>query len=121
MNKIKEYLRRKSVNADKIYTFKHKGDENKFLMKLAINLNFDNLMNFYKNIEIHYSRAKSEKLINTLNNLKTLKLERFNELTNTLNKLTKRNYSEQWVKNNLRLIDKSLNFILEQRHLKEWK
>ena len=121
LSKIKRYLRRKNVNADKIYTFKHKGDENKFLMKLAINLNFDNLMNFHKNIDIHYSRAKSEKLINMLNNLKNLKLERFNKLTNTLNKLTQRNYSEQWVKNNLRLTDKSLNFILEQKDLREWK
>ena len=77
-------------------------------------------MNFYKNVNIYYSKNKSKKLIKTLNSLKEIKLQRFTLLSNTTNKLTQRNYSKEWIKHNLRLTDKSLNFILNQELLEKW-
>ena len=120
LNNIKKYLETRGIKAGKTYTRQHKQENNKFLMKLAINLNFDNLMNFYKNINISYSQQKAKKLQNTLIELQQLKLKRFNKLSNTMNILTKRNYSKEWIKNNLRLTDKSLNFILNQESLEKW-
>ena len=120
LKKIQDYLKSKDIKADKIYARQHKNDKNSFLIKLALNLNFDNLMNFYTNIKRSYSKRKEEKLINTLNDLKDIKLQRFNSLSNMYNKLTKRNYSKEWIKNNLRLTEKSLNFILKQENLEKW-
>ncbi|MBI2673123.1 hypothetical protein HYX19_02585 [Candidatus Woesearchaeota archaeon] len=120
LNNIQEYLKIKGVKAEKIYTRQHKQGINKLLMKLAINLNFDNLMNFYKNIRISYSQQKAQKLQNTLTELQQLKLKRFNKISNTINVLTKRNYSKEWIKKNLRLTDKSLTFILNQEPLEKW-
>jgi len=120
LNTIKDYLKTKEVKADKIYISQHKQEKDKLLLKLAINLNFDNLMNFHKNINIHYSKKKSDKLTKTLNQLKEIKLQRFNKLINTTNKLTQRNYSKEWTRKNLRLTEKSLNFILNQEHLEKW-
>jgi len=91
LNTIKKYLKTKGVKADKIYINQHKQEKDKLLLKIAINLNFDNLMNFHKNINIHYSKRKSDKLTKTLNQLKEIKLQRFNKLINTINKLTQRN------------------------------
>ncbi|MBU2634163.1 MAG: hypothetical protein KJ674_02875 [Nanoarchaeota archaeon] len=120
LNSIKKYLESKGIEANSTYVFKHKQEKDKILIKLAINLNFDNLMNFYKNINISYSNNKQNKLIKTLNDLKKLKLQRFNKLTNTLNALTQQNYSKEWTRKNLRLTDKALNFILKQEHLEKW-
>lgn len=120
LKQIQSYLSTKTIKASKIYTRQHKDDTDSYIIKLAINLNFDNLMNFSKNIKLSYSSNKQEKLIKTLNELKEIKLQRFNNLSNTLNVLTKRNYSREWVKNNLRLTEKSLNYILEQKSLKKW-
>ena len=120
LSNLQNYLKNKRVKAEKIYTRQHKQENNKFLMKLAINLNFDNLMNFYKNINISYSQQKAQKLQNTLIELQQLKLKRFNKLSSTTNTLTKRNYSREWIKNNLRLTEKSLNFILTQQPLEKW-
>ncbi len=114
------YLTSKNIKANNIYTRQYKEDKNSLIIKLSINLNFDNLMNFYRNINLHYSNHKQEKLITTLNSLKELKLQRFKKLSNTLNKLTRKNYSETWIKHNLRLTDKSLNFILNQESLEKW-
>ena len=120
LNSIQNYLKNKGIKADKIYTTQHKQENNKLLIKLAVSLTFDNLMNFYKNITISYSQHKAQKLQNTLIELQQLKLERFNNLSNTTNMLTKRNYSKEWIKNNLRLTEKSLNFILTQQPLEKW-
>ena len=79
LSNLQNYLKNKRVKAEKIYTRQHKQENNKFLMKLAINLNFDNLMNFYKNINISYSQQKAQKLQNTLIELQQLKLKRFNQ------------------------------------------
>lgn len=120
LNIIKTYLKTKGVNADKIYINQHKQEKDKLLLKLAINLNFDNLMNFHKNINISYSKNKSNKLTETLKQLKEIKLQRFNKLINTKNKLTQRNYSKDWTRKNLRLTEKSLNFILNQEPIEKW-
>jgi len=77
-------------------------------------------MNFHKNIDIYYSNKKIEKLEKTMNNLIGLKNRRFHELSNKENKLTGRFYSKEWIKNNLRLTDKSLNFILSNKSIEEW-
>src|SRR3989344_4713073 len=120
LTQIQAYLKSKGINSDNIYTRQHKEDKNSLIIKLAINLNFDNLMNFNKTIKLSYSNKKQEKLIKTLNELKEIKLNRFKKLSNTLNKLTKRNYSREWIKNNLRLTEKSLNFILNKEPLEKW-
>ncbi len=120
LKQIQKYLKNKDIKADKIYTTQHKEDKNKLLIKLAINLNFDNLMNFYKNINLTYSKKKSEKLIKTITKLQQVKLKRFNKLSTTMNKLTKRNYSKEWIKHNLRLTDKSLSFILNKTPIEKW-
>jgi len=120
LNYIQNYLKNKNVKADKIYSMQHKEDKKKLLIRLAINLNFDNLMNFYKNINLSYSNKKTEKLTKTIKELQKVKLRRFNKLSTTTNKLTKRNYSEEWIKHNLRLTDKSLSFILNQKPVEQW-
>ena len=120
LKQIQAYLAIKNVKAESISTAQHKDDKNSYIMKLAINLNFDNLMNFNKNIKLSYTINKQKKLTQTLNELKEIKLQRFNKLSNTLNKLTKRNYSKEWIKSNLRLTEKSLNFILKQENLEKW-
>ena len=120
LTQIQNYLRSKDITSEKIYTSQHKEDKNSLLIKLAINLNFDNLMNFHKNIKLSYSNKKRGKLTKTLNELKEIKLNRFKKLSNTLNRLTKRNYSREWVKNNLRLTEKSLKFILDKEPIEKW-
>ena len=120
LNKIQEYLKSKNIKSDKIYIRQHKEDKNSILLKLAVNLNFDNLMNFHRNIDLSYSSKKQEKLIQTLNELKEIKSQRFKKLSITLNKLTKRNYSREWIKNNLRLTEKSLKFILDKEPIEKW-
>ena len=120
LKQIQEYLSSKGTLSDSIYTRQHKEDKDSLLTKLTINLNFDNLMNFYKNIEISYSKQKRRKLEKTLNELKEIKLQRFKKLSSTLNKLTNRNYSEEWIRKNLRLTDKSLKFILDKQPLEKW-
>jgi|TARA_Y100000310_G_scaffold77294_1_gene73902 hypothetical protein len=121
LNHIQNYLKSREINADKIHIQKHKQDKNSHLMKLALNLNFDNLMNFYKNIQLSYSQNKQAKLENTLKQLQIVKLDRFKKLSNTLNKLTQRNYSKKWIKHNLRLTNTSLKFILNKEHLEKWE
>ncbi len=117
---IQEYLKSKSIKAASIYIRPHKGDESSYIIKLAISLDFDNLMTFYRNINLSYSRHKQEKLKETLNQLTQLKLQRFKKLSNTLNTLTKRNYSEEWLKHNLKLTGKSLKFILKKEPIEKW-
>ncbi len=119
-NNIKHYLNQKGISTNKIYINKHKQDPKSLILKLPISVNFDNLMNFNKKIVLNYTKYKSEKLITTLSELKNIKLKRFNLLSNTLNKLTQRNYSTEWIKHNLRLTDKSLKFIQNREPLKKW-
>ena len=119
LKSIQNYLQLKGIYSKSIYVSNHKTN-NKLLVRLAINLNFDNLMNFHKNIDIYYSNKKIEKLEKTMNNLIGLKNRRFHELSNKENKLTGRFYSKEWIKNNLRLTDKSLNFILSNKSIEEW-
>src|SRR3989344_4937414 len=120
LKQIQNYLKSKNINADKIYTRQHKEDKNSFIIKLAINLNFDNLMNLNKEINLSYSDNKQKRLVQTLNKLKEIKLQRYNQLSNTRNQLTQRNYSREWIKNNLRLTEKSLKFIMDQEILEKW-
>ena len=120
LKQIQNYLKSKNINADKIYTRQHKEDKNSFIIKLAINLNFDNLMNLNKEINLSYSDNKQKRLVQTLNKLKEIKLQRYNQLSNTRNQLTQRNYSREWIKNNLRLTEKSLKFIMYQEILEKW-
>lgn len=119
-SQIQTYLNSKGIKADNIYTRQHKDDKNKLLMRLTINLNFDNLMNFYKNMPLFYSNKKSKKLEKTIKELQDVKLRRFNELSTAINSLTKRNYSKEWIKHNLRLTDKSTNFILTKQPVEKW-
>ena len=80
-------------------------------------------LSFLKKAKFHfwyYSKNKQEKLANTLNLLKEIKLQRFKKLSNTINPLTKINYSKDWIKHSLRLTDKSLNFILNQEPTEKW-
>ena len=73
LKQIQNYLKSKNINADKIYTRQHKEDKNSFIIKLAINLNFDNLMNLNKEINLSYSDNKQKRLVQTLNKLKEIK------------------------------------------------
>lgn len=120
LRQIQKYLKTKGIKAESMYIRQHKEDKSSYIIKLAISLNFDNLISLHKNIKLSYASSKQEKLKLTMNQLSQLKLQRFKKLSNTLNKLTKKNYSREWIKHNLRLTDKSLNFILKQEPVEKW-
>lgn len=114
---IGHYLNNKNIKTGKISISKQ---EDSLLLRLSISKTLDNYLNFIKNIKLNYCYYKQERLINTANQFINNKNNKIKELRNRLNHLTKRPFSESWIKNNLRLSDKAYIYVQNNKTLEKW-
>lgn len=116
LNQIKTHLNNKNIKTGKISISKEK----KPLLRLTISKTLDNYLNFIKTIKLNYCYYKQERLINTANQFINNKHNKIDELRNKTNHLTKRNYSESWIKANLRLSEKAYKYVQNNKTVEKW-
>ena len=109
LNKIKKYLEGKEVYSTALVKRTTK-NEKLLLYRLLISIKFDNVVNFIKNVKINYCEHKKEKMINAINEFKTLKKNKYNELIS-------RGYGAESVMKLLQLTPKSLYIVLNEESI----
>ena len=104
LNKIKIYLEDKEVYSTALVKRTTK-NEKLLLYRLLISVKFDNVVNFIKNVKVNYCKYKKEKLVNAINEFRTLKKNKYDELI-------LRGYGAENVMKLLQLTPKSLYVVL---------
>ena len=117
LNQIKKYLNNKGIKTGKISISKQ---EDNPLLRLSINKTLDNYLTFIKLIKLDYCHYKQEKLIKTANQFINNKNNKILDLRKKTNHLTNRPYSEDWIKHNLRLTEKSYKYVQNNINLEKW-
>jgi len=109
LNELQRYLENKNIKSTSIHQREGK-TEGTILCRLMISIKFDNVVRFIKSTKMNYCNYKQDKLINTINEFRILKKEKYNELI-------EKGYGAEHIMKLLQLTPSSLYTILNEEEI----